>query len=110
MPNCQPHAALPAEHGQLAEFVIAEDKPGAPAKLAAQFAETFGHAFPRRRIAHAHEACVAGIITVGHEIIGLQIQAQETVELPALRQRMAHPIKVPVKRDQSPEQGTTNGA
>ena len=90
--------------------MVAESEPGAVAEFRAEFGETFLRALQRRRIAHADETAVAGIIAVGNEIIQRAGFGQKPVELPSLVERMAHPDEMPVGARDGAQEGVGDGA
>src|ERR1041385_2977959 len=64
------HSAAAADKAELAEFMVADGRAETRAETAAQFAETFPRALAGGGVADADETRVAGVIAIGHDVVG----------------------------------------
>ena len=95
-PTGEAHAAHAAKHDDLADFMIANGQVQAVAELFLQFAQTFLPTGEGRRVAHADEGGIGGVVAIYYHEVGGRGDLQETIQLRAARKGITHPDEMVV--------------
>src|SRR5208282_2309712 len=107
-PTGQAHAAVAAEHGDLAQFVVAEVQAQVGAESLAELAEALSDALAGRIVAQTDEGRVAGVIAIGDDVIEVGAVFEELIEEMVLTQRLAQPDVVAIEAGKSADDGVAD--